>query len=156
MRRKDSIGRFFSKVSKGKSCWEWIGCLHEQGYGIARREGQKVLAHRLSWEIHFGKIPIGMEICHRCDNPKCVKPDHIFVGTHQDNMRDMMAKGRNADMNGEKNGNHKLNAGDIKNIRSLYTTGNYSQRELAMKFDVHQTNIGHIVRANTWMDITNA
>ncbi len=94
---------FWARVTKGdsKSCWNWTGGKNEKGYGALRFLGERILAHRLSWIIHNGPIPEhdsyhGFCILHRCDNPSCVNPDHLFLGTHQDNMDDMVAKNRHA------------------------------------------------------------
>lgn len=89
--------RFFTKVIKhhgADACWEWIASKDVGGYGHLGRNGRVVSAHRLSWEIKYGPIPAGMNVLHHCDNPACVRPDHLFLGTHSDNMRDMCAKGR--------------------------------------------------------------
>lgn len=75
-------------------CWWWLGALTEKGYGIAALAGSHVRAHRLSWLLHRGPIPNGILVCHHCDTPCCVNPDHLFLGTHQDNVRDMDMKGR--------------------------------------------------------------
>jgi hypothetical protein len=85
-----SAARFWPKVRKDRGCWVWTGATTTTGYG--RLSGQP--AHRLSWEIHHGPIPAGLFVCHRCDNPGCVRPDHLFLGTHEANMADMVAKGR--------------------------------------------------------------
>jgi hypothetical protein len=85
--------RFWSKVQKSDGCWLWNG---RNGPPAARMliAGRFELAHRVSWRLHFGEIPAGKYVCHHCDNPPCVRPDHLFVGTPRDNMRDMIAKGR--------------------------------------------------------------
>ena len=87
--------RFWSKVKKGAECWEWTGAVNKRnkGYGRLDINGKQVRAHRLSYEIHYGPIPKGMEVCHICDNPPCVRPSHLFIGTHKDNMIDAGAKG---------------------------------------------------------------
>lgn len=82
--------RFLDKVNKTDACWMWVGARNKRGYGNI----QGVLAHRISWELYNGPIPDGLLVCHRCDTPGCVNPDHLFLGTHQDNSRDMIAKGR--------------------------------------------------------------
>jgi hypothetical protein len=95
------LRRFWQRVAKGDGCWEWTGKRDKNGYGRvylgggreARREG---FAHRVSYTIHFGPIPDGLDVLHHCDAPRCVRPDHFFLGTQTDNMRDMDAKGRRA------------------------------------------------------------
>ena len=80
-------------------CWEWQGYRNKKNYGVTRiggRNSKAFLAHRLSWTIHFGEIPHGMHVCHKCDNPPCVNPNHLFIGTNQDNIMDRVAKGRSS------------------------------------------------------------
>lgn len=89
--------RFWKKVQVNPgSCWEWTGCLNSCGYGRTFLGGKHVYAHRLMFEAHNGPLGEGLQALHRCDNPKCVNPDHLFAGTRSDNMRDMVAKGRHA------------------------------------------------------------
>jgi len=89
--------RFWAKVQRTEECWLWTGSCGRNGYGHIGRAGHEggwELAHRLSWVLHNGEIPAESHVLHRCDNPPCVRPDHLFLGTHKDNMRDMVAKGR--------------------------------------------------------------
>ncbi len=90
--------RFWAKVQLGSSeeCWIWQAALKRDGYGLFRVESYVAMrsAHRVSWEIAFGEIPTGMQVLHRCDNPPCVNPSHLWLGTQQDNIRDMNEKGR--------------------------------------------------------------
>lgn len=96
------VDRFWEKVDKGEGCWEWTAnCLKKKDgtkrYGLlgAGRRGEGMLyAHRVSWELHNGAIPQGLMVLHRCDNPLCVRPDHLFLGDQTDNMQDMIRKGR--------------------------------------------------------------
>jgi hypothetical protein len=88
---------FDRHVVKGDDCWSWGGYINNKGYGYTRIGGKVSkgwLAHRLSWSLHFGEIPDGLHVCHKCDNRMCVRPDHLFLGTNMDNIRDRMQKGR--------------------------------------------------------------
>lgn len=88
--------RFWERVNKAAGgCWEWTGLKHPTGYGRVQWDGSGGYAHRAVWVIKYGAIPDGMHICHRCDNPGCVNPDHLFLGTVADNMHDRDNKGRN-------------------------------------------------------------
>lgn len=93
--------RFWEKVEKGPGCWEWRASVATNGYGqvwtdtSAGRGGKKMAAHRCAWLLTHGELPAGLCVLHRCDNPLCVRPDHLFLGTLSDNTQDMLAKGRN-------------------------------------------------------------
>ena len=141
--------RFWRHVEKTRDCWPWTGGVGHNGYGNfsrgRKRDGQ-VRAHRFSWEMHFGPIPVGMFVCHHCDNPACVKPDHLFLGTHADNMRDAVRKDRTS----HEPKNLKLTRGDVAEIRERLAMGQ-SQRRIARAFDVSQSNIGKIHRGETWV-----
>ena len=99
-------------------CWEWQGAKNK-GYGVIEHQGKAYRTHRLSYEWFIEHIPEGMSVCHKCDNPACIRPDHLFVGTQQDNMDDMKAKGRGANCihKGTKNGRSKLTQHDVDLIR---------------------------------------
>jgi hypothetical protein len=109
------------------------------------------MAHRISWILHYGPIPDGLIVLHKCDIPKCVNPDHLFLGTGQDNMDDMVSKGRS--LKGEKSPMHKLTEEEVLEIRSLYQSGEFSQGRLASMYRVNQTNIGFIIRRKSWRHI---
>ncbi|MFF6966284.1 HNH endonuclease signature motif containing protein [Streptomyces anthocyanicus] len=88
--------RFWLRVERAEGCWNWQGARSDTGYGhLASDEGPEVLAHRFSYQLHGGVISEGMVVCHRCDNPACVNPDHLFLGSQRDNVHDMISKGRN-------------------------------------------------------------
>lgn len=89
--------RFWAKVTKTKGCWNWQACVNESGYGIFGIQKKRIdRAHRISWRLTKGEIPKGIFVCHACDNPRCVKPAHLFLGSNQDNVTDMVRKGRNS------------------------------------------------------------
>lgn len=143
-KRKPLADRFWPKVRRGEGCWEWTASTTSGGYGQLASGGgvtygtpKPLPAHRVSWELHFGPIPEGMEVCHRCDNRICVRPDHLFLGTHSENVADMVAKGRSP--------NRKLTADEVSEIRRLHSEG-YSARRLARDFGLDKVNILKIVR----------
>lgn len=145
--------RFFKHVDKTKKCWNWTGTLYA-GYGrfelgTGKPEpyhSKKISAHRLSWQLHRGKIPKGLIVCHKCDNPKCVNPRHLFIGTYSDNSKDCVKKGRHRP--GIK---RKLNESKVKKIR--LNPSNFSQTKLAEIYGVSQTLIWNIMSFRTWKNI---
>jgi len=123
--------RFWQKVEKSDGCWTWRGALQTNGYGkiyVCRKPGTttkttiSMPAHRASWVIHFGDIPTGMSVLHRCDNPLCVRPDHLFLGDHTDNMRDCAAKGRNCTI-GPSNQTHCRNGHEYTSENTIRRDG---------------------------------
>ena len=105
-----TVHRFWPKVNKTDGCWLWTGTTSAFGHGNIRRTGSNrpVGAHRFSYELHHGAIPDGLWVLHRCDNPRCVRPDHLFLGTPKDNMQDMASKGRSGGQIGEAHHHAKL------------------------------------------------
>lgn len=91
-----TVRGFWARIEKGDDCWLWRGAMRPNGYGGYVMNRVPVYAHRLSWQIHHGPIPAGLFVCHRCDVKRCVRPDHLFLGTRQENMDDMKRKGRQA------------------------------------------------------------
>jgi hypothetical protein len=143
--RKPFQGTVFDRLEKGSipepnsGCHIWIGDVTVRGYGLLRWEGKRVYAHRLSWSAHNRQaIPDGMAICHRCDNPYCVNPGHLFLGTHQENMGDAVTKRRFP--LGTRHWNAKLTEDDIADIRN----STRYQYELAEKYNVTQGYISEL------------
>lgn len=157
--RKPVVDRFWEKVEKnGKDgCWEWQAGKHRQGYGSFWFERRLWRSHRFCWTLHFGEIPEGMCVLHDCDNPGCVNPEHLFLGTHKDNSQDASKKGRFPDRRGlnpgEAHGRSKLTEEQVLSIRKEYKTGNITQAELARKYNVSQATICQIVTRQTWKHI---
>lgn len=137
--------RFWPKVRVAEGCWEWLGARQTSGYGAFRMSQPRrmVAAHRAAYELTYGPIPEGLVVCHHCDNPTCVRPDHLFLGTLADNSADMVAKRRSCA--GQRHGNHKLTTAQVAEIRRLYAAGTVSQHKLAEAFGVSQPHIHRIV-----------
>lgn len=150
--------RFWAKTSKqSNGCWQWTGATDTKGYGRFHvwRMGT-ILAHRYAWQLTNGLIPEGMFACHRCDNPACVNPEHIFIGTAEENTRDMLTKQRHSrgESHGDKirradRGNRKLSPDDVVAIRAELKRGE-RQRDIARAFGISQGAVSQINRGATW------
>jgi hypothetical protein len=127
-------------------CWNWLGRINAGGYGTF---GMK-LAHRLSYLNFIGEISDGMDICHKCDNRKCINPDHLFQGTRKENMEDAVKKNRQA--KGSMLPQTKLNASNVVTIRALYIIG-IGYRKLSKQFNVSQSAIKKVVTNQTWRNV---
>jgi hypothetical protein len=157
-------GRFWGKVNKTDGCWLWTGKMMSGEsnkrfpYGQLNVKHRNLMAHRISYELTCGPIPPGMMVLHRCDNPICVRSDHLFLGTHQDNMDDMKAKGRSPTgyvapekrPRGERIGNATLTADTVLEIRSRYIPGRFGCKRLAQEYGISATHIKRIVRRRAW------
>lgn len=134
-------------------CHYWTARCFDNGYGQFKVNYKNLKAHRASYMFYKGEIPSGMIVCHSCDNPKCVNPDHLFLGTNKDNYNDMVKKGRKWPITYGEDAHHtKLNEGQVKEILSL--KGVLSQSKIAKKFGVSQGNIWWILSGKGWKHLT--
>jgi len=147
------IDRFNGKWLMSNGCWMWIDAIRPDGYGEIHVDRRTVLAHRVSYELHNGEIKDGMCVCHSCDNPACVNPAHLFIGTHNDNMQDMIKKGRNNQAKGESAGHAKLTEANVIQIRACKHELGTTNKELARLYDVSEECIRQIHRRETWTHI---
>ncbi len=143
------LERFWKKVRKSEGCWIWEGCRHPDGYGRFWLNGKHQPAHRVAYAITHGPIPEGLWVLHRCDNPPCVRPDHLFLGTSLDNVSDRDRKGRGADVSGERHPRARLTRSDVLNIRAAKKNG-IRATVIAEQFRVHRCHIGRIVAGTRW------
>lgn len=170
--RMTQVERFFYKVSfikKAEGCWEWPGSRIQSGYGsvrVVRPDGSAttVGAQRLMWEYTYGDIPEGLVVCHKCDNPPCVRPDHLFIGTYADNIQDAQRKGRlpyakprilKGIARGETQYCAKLTEGAVREICRRYAEGNCTQRQLADEYGVHFTTVHRVVTGQAWRHVAS-
>lgn len=160
MKNTSIEARFMSKVNKTDSCWNWTGGTVQSNYyryGSFKNGTKTVRAHRFSYSLYHGVIPEGMFVCHKCDNPLCVNPNHLFLGTAQDNATDMVNKNRQA--KGAECGNARLSKKNILDIRAMWNTKDkngkrkYKTAEIAEKFGVTSRNILYIVNNQRWTHV---
>lgn len=154
-----TLERFLAKTTEDGDCVLWTGAT-TKGYGqLGDGHGRVVYAHRYAWESTFGPIPDGMHVLHHCDNPRCVRPDHLFLGTNADNVADKVSKGRHhsprqlaAVPKGERAPTAKLTNVQATEVRQLYAGGGYRQKDLAKLFGVTTMSINGIVLRRSYRE----
>lgn len=145
-RRKSAAERFWAKVQKTETCWVWTAARNSDGYGAFGYKGKVKGAHIVSYDMNIGSIPDGLCVLHKCDNPPCVRPDHLFLGTKKDNMDDCVQKDRRINHTGEKNGQSRLTDAQVVEMRARYRSGGATQKALAQEYGVSLFTIYEIVR----------
>ncbi len=147
---------FWERVKITKDCWEWVGHIKKDGHGQLMINLKSFSAHRLAWLLLRGDIPGGSCICHKCDNPKCVNPDHLYLGSKASNLQDMWDRNERSmkPQKGSLNNYAKLKEDDIKYIRqSLREARRGKGRFLAKLFNVHEATISYIKNNKTWTHV---
>lgn len=168
----ETIARFWAKVEKTDACWHWTAAKDSKGYGIFQFQGKPHKAHRVAYELTYGPIPAGLFVCHHCDNPSCVRPDHLFLGTVQDNNRDRDQKGRNNPVRGdahwarrhpernpwlggdhqrgERNNHAKITQEQAEQIRIRYATERTPLHQIASEYGISFYTANKIIRYEIW------
>jgi len=153
----DSVSLFWAKVGRAapSGCWVWTGATNPSGYGQITRRGHRIAAHRFSYELSHGPVPPSLDVLHHCDNPPCVNPAHLFLGTHSDNMLDMARKRRRVWVSprGTQNSMARLTDDDVRAIRLGYETGQEYMSEIARRFGVSKTTISRLIQRRTWSHV---
>ena len=152
--KEEKIKSFLNKYQRDPitDCWNWIASKNIGGYGkFAEGNNKWEAAHRFSFKLFKEFIPKGMCVCHRCDNRKCINPEHLFLGTYSDNMKDAVKKRRFKSRIGENNGYSKLKEKDVFEIRKLH--GTISIRTIAKKFNVTPRHIWRVATKRSWKHV---
>lgn len=157
--------RFWAKVRKSSNCWEWTGAKNTKGYGnVSVWKVGTFKAHRIAWQLSYGPIPDGKCVLHHCDNPGCVRPDHLWLGTNLDNIRDMWKKGRarpgvigplplEKRARGDSHGMAKMTSTLVSQLRAEYENGNTNISHLAVKYGVTRRTIKDALIRKTWQTV---
>lgn len=142
--------RFWPKVDKTETCWLWTAGKDNKGYGCLATGTGFDRAHRVAWILCNGEIKDGLEVCHKCDNPSCCNPDHLFLGTHAENMGDCVKKERQS--RGEKNGHAIITEEIVRSIRRLASQG-MNRTSIANKFSLGKTHVDKIIWRTRWKHV---
>ena len=153
MKKNFTTQDFYDLLEPNGDCLDWTCGKHRQGYGLTNNPELKkmVTTHRMAYELEFGDIPKDMHVLHKCDNPPCCNPEHLFLGTHKDNMLDMKEKGRSS--TGIDNGMRVLTEEQVLEMRRLYPTGDYTMKKLGKMFNTTLGNVSHIIKRERWKHI---
>lgn len=140
--------RFWDRVDRrgAEECWEWRGAKQKYGHGLLSVAGRNLKAHRISYEYHVGPIPDGLCVRHRCDNPPCVNPAHLELGTRADNNRDRDERGRHVKLEGEAHGMHKLTDVEVAEIRRLAAEGTMRKFRIAERFGISEGYLYRLIK----------
>lgn len=136
--------RFWKSINKTEGCWEWTGFTNDDGYGKIAINGEPVSVHRFSYQLHYGEIPLGLQVLHKCDNPPCCRPDHLFLGTRDENHKDKTIKCRAA---------RKLDARRVEDIVRRVRAGE-STVSLARAFGISHSGVSKIMSGLNWSHVT--
>lgn len=150
-RMKQRERDFWAMADTSSDCWIWQGSKVGMGYGKTSWKSKCMRAHRLAWELVNGPIPNGLFVCHRCDNPACIRPDHLFLGTPTQNVRDMVKKARHS--HGEASAKAKLTENDVREIRRRYQPRKVSLSQLADEYGVDTALVHRIVQNKIWTHV---
>ena len=148
-RRTDWGDRFLQHVDDSGDCWLWTGALNH-GYGWMAIAGTQMMTHRVSYLLHHGDLPDGAAICHHCDNPPCVNPEHLYAGDQATNVADMVTRERLVNPQGEAHGKARLTVDQVRTLRSMYAEGGATQVELSAIYGINQAHISRIIRRKAW------
>lgn len=158
MTRRNTVEHFWERVDITPGCWIWTATKNKAGYGHFKWwtdysrlpiGGRLTLAHRISWIVHNGQIPAGLCVCHKCDNPACVNPWHLFLGTNAENTADRTAKGRTAPQQGTQNPRCKLTESAVLRIRALRAAG-VPRKEVARLTGASRAQVRQVHERKTW------
>lgn len=150
--KRDPVDRFLSRVDTSGGCWLWTGPVDGGGYGLLTFQGVPISAHRVSYLLHNGDLPTGSLICHHCDNPPCVNPDHLYAGDFHTNARDAVARNRYVPRPGEENPAALLTTERVTEIRRRWQAGE-PQARLAREFGISTSQTHRIVHGESWRHV---